>query len=283
MIPKQFPPLARADWQPTRDTLHGYALIAGAVRGALSPSQKYSSHRSLLVAAAGLTTSPIPAGPFTFELLLDLSAHRLVLTTSHGRLWQQRLRGQSQAAFFDEVMGALAAQGISLNLDRTPYANAAAGVYDVAAVERFCEALSQIDQVLKRFKGELRQETSAVQLWPHHLDLAVLWFSGRRVPGQENAKPSFADEQMNFGFSTGDGGIPEPYFYITAYPLPPALAATPVPPGAQWHTEGWSGAVLPYAQLVGAADAEERLLTFLRAYQGAGMALMKGSSKGPGL
>ena len=278
MIPKQFPPLVLTDWPLTRDTLHGYAEILGAVRGALSPSQKYSSHRSLLAAAAGLTTGPIPAGPVTGELLLDLAAHRLLITTSHGRVWQQRLRGQSQMAFFDEVTGALSALGISTNLDRTQYASAAAGVYEVAAVERFWEALSQIDQVLKRFKGELRGETSAVQLWPHHLDLAVLWFSGRRVPGQENAKPAYADEQMNFGFSTGDGGIPEPYFYITAYPLPAALAATPVPPAAEWHTEGWSGAVLRYAQLVGASDAEERLLTFLRTYQTAGMALMKDSS-----
>ena len=31
MIPKQFPPLVLADWQPTRDTLHGYAEIVGAV------------------------------------------------------------------------------------------------------------------------------------------------------------------------------------------------------------------------------------------------------------
>ena len=275
MLPKQFPPLALTDWQPTRDTLHGYAEVVGAVRGALSPSQKYSGHRSLLAAAAGLATGPIPYGPLTFELLLDLSAHRLVLTTSRGRLWQQRLRGQSQAAFFDEVTGALAAQGISVNLDRTQYANAAPGVYDVAAVERFWEALSQIDQVLKRFRGELRGETSPVQLWPHHLDIAVLWFSGRRVPGQENAKPANADEQMNFGFSTGDGGLPEPYFYVTAYPLPAALPATPVPPGAEWHTEGWNGAVLRYAELRGEGDAEERLLTYLRTYQQAGMALMK--------
>ncbi len=49
-----------------------------------------------------------------------------------------------------------------------------------------------------------------------------------------------------------------------------------MPPGAEWHTEGWSGAVLRYAQLVGASEAEERLLTFLRTYQQAGMALMKG-------
>src|SRR5260221_7081377 len=151
MPPKQFPPLVLADWQATRDTLHNYGQVVGAVRAELSPRQKHSGHRSLFAAASGLTTTPIPSGPLTFELLLDLAAHRLVITTSHGRLWQQRLRGQSQAAFFDELTSALSALGISTSLDPTQYASAA-GVYDVAAVERFWEALAQIDQVLKRFK-----------------------------------------------------------------------------------------------------------------------------------
>src|SRR5260221_6453627 len=141
MPPKQFPPLVLADWQATRDTLHNYGQVVGAVRAELSPRQKHSGHRSLFAAASGLTTTPIPSGPQTFELLLDLAAHRLVITTSHGRLWQQRLRGQSQAAFVDEVTGALSALGISTNLDRSQYANAAASVYDVAAVERSWEAL----------------------------------------------------------------------------------------------------------------------------------------------
>ena len=29
------------------------------------------------------------------------------------------------------------------------------------------------------------------------------WFSGRLVPGQDPANAEYADEQMNFGFSTG--------------------------------------------------------------------------------
>jgi len=276
MIPKQFPPLVLADWQATRDTVHGYAEVLGAVRGQLAPRQKHSGHRSLLAGAAGLTTTPLPAGPQTAELMLDLASHRLLLSTNHGRAWAHRLRGQSQAAFFDEVTGTLATLGVDTNLDRNQYGNAAAGVYDVAAVERYWQALSQIDQVLKRFKGELREETSPVQLWPHHLDLAMLWFSGRRVPGHEDDKPQFADEQMNFGFSTGDSGIPEPYFYITAYPLPDGLAATPTPAGAEWHTECWQGAVMLYSKLVGAPDAEQMLLTYLRTYQAAAKKLMLG-------
>ena len=276
MIAKQFPPLALADWQATRDTLHGYAEVIGAVRAALSPRQKHSGHRSLLAAAAGLTTTPIPFGPITFELLLDLSAQRLVITNNHGRLWQQRLRGQSQATFFGEVMTGLTALAVTADIDGSQVSNAAPGAYDMAAVERFWQALSQVDQVLKRFKGELRGETSPVQLWPHHLDLAMLWFSGRLVPGHENDKPQTADEQMNFGFSTGDEGIAEPYFYATAYPLPAGLTDTPLPSGAEWHTQGWTGALLRYGSLVGAPGAEDALLDYLRAVQAAGMKLMKG-------
>ena len=67
MIANQFPPLPLAEWQATRTTLHGYAQILGAIRGSLSPRQKHSGHRSLLVAGSGLTTTPIPgpasAGP----------------------------------------------------------------------------------------------------------------------------------------------------------------------------------------------------------------------------
>jgi hypothetical protein len=271
-----FPALTLTDWQPTRDTLQSYAQVLGAVRGALSPRQKHSSHRSLLAAACGLTTTPIPFGPLTFELTLDLAAHRVVISNNLGRVWQQRLRGQSQAALLDEVSGGLAALGVTASLDGTAISNAAPGTYDVGAVERYWQALSQIDQVMKVFRGELRGETMPVQLWPHHMDLSMLWFSGRRVPGHENERPQTADEQMNFGFSTGDGGLPEPYFYITAYPLPAGLTDTPLPSGATWHTAGWTGAVLRYGEVAGANDAEERVLAYLRAVQAAGMKLMAG-------
>ena len=279
MIANQFPPLPLAEWQATRTTLHGYAQILGAIRGSLSPRQKHSGHRSLLVAGSGLTTTPIPgpasAGPLTFELLLDLAVHRLVITSNRGHEVQHRLQGQSLAEFTDQVLTGLALMGANITLDRSPFSSAEAGAYDVGAVERFWQALSQVDQVMRRFRGELRGETMPVQLWPHHLDLAMLWFSGRRVPGHETDKPQNADEQMNFGFSTGDEGIAEPYFYATAYPLPAELPNAKLPDGVTWHSQGWQGALLLYSTLVGAPDAEERLLNYLRTVQEAGERLMR--------
>jgi hypothetical protein len=54
---------------------------------------------------------------------------------------------------------------------------------------------------------------------------------------------------MNFGFTFGDEGIPEPYFYVTAYPLPEPFPTHELPPGVEWHSEGFTGAVLRYQRL----------------------------------
>ena len=132
-----------------------------------------------------------------------------------------------------------------------------------------------MDAVFKRFKGTLREETGPVQLFPHHFDLSMNWFSGRLVPGVDPADEESADEQMNFGFVTGDEGIPDSYFYATAYPQPEGLTDQPLPDGAVWQTEGFNGAVMMYETVVAASDPEGLLLQFLQAAQRAGSALMR--------
>lgn len=275
MTPYHFPPLPLAAWKATRGTLHGYAQVLGEVRAALSPRQKHSSHRSLRVAAAGLTTTAVPDGARTFEALLDLGSHRLVVTSSRGEQWQQPVHGQSAAEFYDQAMAGLALLGVRPTVDRAKFAQGSGGAYDTEALARFWLAETQIDGLLKRFRGELRGETGDVQFWPHGLDLAMLWFSGRLIPGKDPNSPRDADEQMNFGFSTGDAGIPEPYFYATAYPLPAALPSLALPAGVVWHNQGWQGAVMRYATLAEDPHAGERLLNYWRTVQRAGEGEMR--------
>jgi hypothetical protein len=275
MSENQFPPLPLAAWQPTLKIVQVYAQLLGKVRRALTPRQKHWSHVSLRLNATGLTTTPIPAGVMAFEMGLDFTAHKLVVTTSQGEQWRKPLTGQSPATFCEDALAALDRMGIQPEIDRKLFSDANPGSYDREAVERYWQALVQIDAILKQFKGELREETSPVQLWPHHIDLAVLWFSGRLVPGADPANEDYADEQMNFGFSPGDEAIPDPYFYTTAYPLPEGLTGTPLPDGAYWHTQGFTGAVLKYEILVTAGEPKERLLQYLRTVQRAGASLMK--------
>jgi hypothetical protein len=271
----KFPPLPLAELQPTLTTLQSYAKFIGKVRRAFTPRRKHWFHISLQVNAIGLTTTAIPAPPRTFELQLDLTHHLLLLTTSHGGEWETSLTGQSAAQFCADGLAALEAMGFEPDIDRSLFADTAPQTYDPDMAMQYFQALAQIDALFKQFQGELRQETGPVQLWPHHIDLAMLWFSGRLAPGQDPANEEYADEQLNFGFSPGDDSIPAPYFYITAYPLPAGLTDIALPAGARWHTAGFTAAILPYAELVGAPGAGEKLLTFLRTVQQAGAALMK--------
>jgi hypothetical protein len=95
-----------------------------------------------------------------------------------------------------------------------------------------------------------------VVVWPHHFDLASLvTLSG----SGEHATT------IGLGFSPGDAGIDEPYFYVTPWPAPEA-ATLPALTIGRWNTEGWTGAVLRASQIIGAPDGTlraEMLTTFL--------------------
>lgn len=275
MTESSFPELDLEAWRATRDTLQGYCKVLGAVRRAASPRQRHWSHITLHTAADGLTTTPIPAAGSSFELRLDLIRHQLEVVTSGGERHNQPLEGQSIARFCSQTLTALEDLDLLPQIDASAFADEAAGEWDRQAIDRFWQAWVQIDAVFSTFKGEQRHETSPVQLFPHHFDLALSWYSGRLVPEQDPADEEWSDEQMTFGFTTGDAGIAEPYFYATAYPQPEGFVGSELPAEAHWHSEGFSGAVLLYSQLVASARAQELVARFLRLAHTAGASRMK--------
>ncbi len=269
-----FPPIPLVNWEPTRNSVIVFAQVIGKVRRALTPPQKHWWHVSLHTTSTGLTTSPIPYGQLTFTLELDFITHRLVFSTNQGHLATIALRGQSAMRFTESLLVLLSSHGIDIEFDREKFSDPKPLIYDIQAVSRMWAAISQIDSILTEFKGTFRRESGPVVLWPHHFDLALLWFSGRLVPDQDPENEEYADEQMNFGFSTGDGAIPDAYFYITAYPLPAGLTDTALPDGAYWQTDGFTGAILPYQTLVESDDPQALLLSYLKTVHAAGKALM---------
>ncbi len=275
MPASSFPDLSLQSWRPTRDTVQAYAEVLSAVRKAMAPREKHWWNISLQVTAAGLTTTPMPAGERVVGLLLSLVDHRLDIVTNRGERADIELRGQTATVFCDAVLSALDRMDIKPTIDRAPFGAMGAGNYDKTAVARFWQVLPSVDAALKRLKSEHRGESGAVQFWPHHFDVALLMFSGRRVPGTDPADEEAADENMNFGFLPGDEGIAQPYFYATAYPTPSGFAGARLPEGAHWHTEGWTGAVLPYAALRSLDRPADRILDFFRAARDAGFSRMR--------
>ena len=260
------PELRTNAWRPTRAALHAYAQVAGAIRGTFAPREKHWFHVSLRTEARGLTTTPIPARQGTFEITIDLASVRWCVAFSDGRRWQVPLQGQSAAELFAATAPVLVDAVRIGRVKRAQFERKAWPDFSVEAAQHYWRVLSWVDIQLKRFKASHHAETSPVQLWPHHFDIAMLLCSGRKIPGADQSDPDVSDEQLNFGFVPGDDGIHEPYFYATAYPDPMKRMKKRLPTGAYWHTRGWDGVVMPYAQLRRARRPEERLQQFFHAF-----------------
>jgi len=272
-----FPLLSLADWVPTRDALHAYVRILGKVRQAFTPPQAHGWHTSLSIGPEGPATGELIVDEETgdsFEVKLDLVSQRMVATNSWGQQWAMPLAGQPARLLADSLLLALVQWDIYPEVDRSLLADESMGRYDAAAAQRYFQALSSVHTLWQGWKRELPGRTGPVRLWPHHFDLSLLWFSGNLVPGVDPADEESAEEQMAFGFSTGDEAIPDAYFYITAHPWPEALTEAGLPSPARWHTEGWKGALLMYADVAAAADPGALLNAYLRAVHSAGEALM---------
>ncbi|MBT8382189.1 MAG: hypothetical protein KJO59_07515 [Ignavibacteria bacterium] len=267
------------DWKESRDILHKYGQMVGAIRENFSEPHPHWWHISLYVSDNGLTTTPLPvakdSADKTFEVILDLQNHKLKIASNYRELKQISLTGQSLSALCEETCSLLSDIGVEIRIDKEKFTDGKAGEYNEAAVSNYWNSLKEINRIMNKFRAELSGERSPVQLWSHHFDLAMSWYSGRLIPEKDPDDAELSKEQMMFGFSTGDNGIPDAYFYITTYPIPRDFPNFDIPADARWNTEGFSGGVLMYETLLKSDNHEKLLLNYFRTFQKAGAELMK--------
>lgn len=251
----KFPKLSYENIRPTRDTVHSYARILGAIRAAMTPEQKDYWHISLRAGTQGFRTTPIPnADGATFELSLNLVSHNVGVTSSTGHSRSIALSGQSVSRFSEEVLSVLETIGIVVGIDLEKFSDDTELVYDPSIASEIFRSYSLVDSIFKQFKGTIKGETSPVQLWPHHMDIAFTFYPHNKQ----------TMEQIAFGYLTGDSGIEEPYFYITVYPELGDTGKVNIIDGAYWHTEEWEGVVLTYSELIKEDNPSELLFEHLR-------------------
>lgn len=273
MATQRFPTFDELTMVETRDALHAYARVLGDWLKACRPKRKHWWHASLRSSLNGLTTGVVNAG-IDFELELDLRNSQLRIRTATGESRVEALAGQPANHLADIIFDFLAANGadtaLAVGAGRGPEHGNSFDEYSSRHAYRLACILADVAAAMQRFRAGIREETSPIQLWPHHFDLSMLWLPGETIPGQDPANEENADKQMNFGFTFGDEGITEPYFYVTAYPLPDALPHTSLPDGTTWRTEAFNGAVLPYRALTQTSDPSGYLLDLWNALLTAG-------------
>lgn len=273
-----YPLLALDEWRETRDALHHITRLMGAIRRANTPRHPRWWNVALQVGPTGLRTGPVPsrsdAGPF--EIDLDLGA------CTFG------IEGGEELEYLDidedvytlENMGIWAVAQIELCGSRTtPDLSGLDGhaelEIDDDASDDFMRTLNYLHGVLEEFAAGIPTGwTSPILFWPHHFDLSMNWFTGRAIPGADPSDREASDEQITFGFSTGDAATPEPYFFVTSNTKTPGFDAMKLPHGATWNAEPWAGFVWPWAAMRALKDPRGALLKVLRTAQTAGAALM---------
>lgn len=251
-----FPDLA--DWEPTRQTLHLYSRAIGVVPRVHAEFHPKWWHVSLNVLADGLETDrmPLPDGG-QFWLKIDLRQHKTILFTGQGTFREFDLAaGQTATQFGDQILNAVAELGLSGEYDRDKFENEEPRDYDPDAAERFLTALGNAHRIYQDHRASLSGEVSPLNFWTHGFDLSFEWFGTRIETYEQDGQIEEFPSQINFGFYPGG----DAYFYANPWPFDTdQLLDRPLPAGAVWHTEGWSGTMLPYRELSGDDMAEARL------------------------
>jgi len=246
------PQIEYNSFSKTRDTVQIFAQLISTIKGKLVPHQKNWEEYSLKVYAKGFTTTSIPIqtdnGIEALDLNINLIEHKLKIFFKDYRD-EISLETKTISEFTQKLIEILSSYEIEIEKPDNKYFAEDGLIYEKVEVEKLWNLFRQVYFLLLKLRGSTLKEASNINYWPHHFDLAILMFSGKLIDDQEPSNWDYSREQMNFGLSSGDTGIPQPYFYVTAYPFDNRLLKIKLPDYAEWHTEGWNGLVVKLEKL----------------------------------
>jgi Family of unknown function (DUF5996) len=286
--PECWPALPLESWKDTYATLHMWTQIVGKVRLRLTPLVNHWWNVPLYVTAHGLTTSRIPYGGRTFEILFDFVRHQLVLETSDGILESLPLIPRSVADSYVEFMKMLRSAGIEVKIWRMPVEvpdpipfdqDRVHASYDPRPVEAFFRILLSVDSVFEQFRSGFIGKCSPVHFFWGSFDLAVSRFSGRRAPERPGAdaitREAYSHEVISVGFWPGGGDIPGAAFYSYAAPQPLGFKEATVLPDAAFYHKPLGEFILMYDDVRKRKSPSASLLDFCQSTYDAAATLGK--------
>jgi hypothetical protein len=283
-----WPSLPLDEWKDTYATLHMWTQIVGKVKLAHSPPINHWWQTPLYVSPHGLTTSNIPYGQRSFEIIFDFITHQLLIQTSDDTSTSIKLRPQAVADFYSEFMNALRSLDIQTSIYTMPVEipdpirfteDHMHASYDAEYANRLWRILLQSERVMNEFRARFVGKSSPVHFFWGSFDLAVTRFSGRRAPERPEAdsitREAYSHEVISAGFWPGSGNIQAPAFYAYAAPEPAGFSSEPIRPASAFYNKETGGFVLLYDDVRQAASPDETLLEFLQSTYEAGATLAK--------
>ena len=273
-----WPELRYDDWAGTCDAIHLWTQIVGKVRLAQTPWLNHSWQTPLYVTSRGLSTGPIPYQHRYFDIEFDFVTHILRLRSDTKEI-ALPLKAMSVAAFYDQVIGALATLGTPVSIiavpnempEATPFSqDTRMREYDPVYAHKFWRVLLQTDQIFKTFRTGFLGKASPVHFFWGSFDLAVTRFSGRKAPLHPGGVPHLPDavvreayshEVSSAGFWPGNPG--DAAFYSYAYPEPAGFREKKIVPASAYFDTTFGEFLLPYEEMRKTTDPGTTLMDFL--------------------
>lgn len=281
-----WPELKFAEWQDTLATLHMWTQVVGKIRLKTTPLVNHWWNVPLYVSARGLTTSAMPyRDGRVFEIEFDFIDHQLLIKCSDGSTTMLRLRPQSVADFYAEVMSALRGLGMEIRIWTMPvevpnpirFEVDLRSSYDSEYVNRFWRALVKMDEVLKEFRARFIGKVSPVHFFWGSFDLAVTRFSGKPAPEREGAdymtREAYSHEVISHGWWPGNKDM-EAAFYSYTTPEPAGLGETikqgKILPAETFYSSEMKEFFLLYDDVRSSASPDKALMDFCQTTYEAG-------------
>lgn len=280
------------EWKETRMTLHLILQIIGKVRLKMTPRKNHWWFITEYVSVNGFSTSsiPHPDGLNSFEIIFDVHKMEVRIASSFEQPVVIPLKeGLTIAEFYSKFEKALQNLKVEPNLIDKPFD---LGIdqrfseitefhhFDQDYILKFWKILLWIDGVFNEFGGRFYGKTCPVQIYWHHMDLAMTRFSGKKAPPMDPSarvsdKDAYSHEVISFGFWPGDDQVQQPTFYAYAYPSPDGLGDEQLKPEfANWvDNNGSPMATLSYHELIETEDPRSTLLDFMESSYQAGAKL----------
>ena len=285
LMNNNWPELILEEWQDSLATLHMWSQIVGKIRLETTPLINHWWNVPLYVSARGLTTSPMRHGDRIFEIEFDFIDHQLLIKCSDGSTTMLRLRPQSVADFYAEVMSALRGLGMEIRIWTMPvevpnpirFEEDLRASYDSEYVNRFWRALVKMDEVLKEFRARFIGKVSPVHFFWGSFDLAVTRFSGKPAPEREGAdfmtREAYSHEVISHGWWPGNKDM-EAAFYSYTTPEPAGLADVvsqgKILPSQTFYSSEMKEFFLSYDDVRTSAAPEKALMDFCQTTYEAG-------------
>lgn len=227
---------ALENWEATRSALHQVALVVSAIRVACSDALPNDLQFSVDVADGGLSTTELNVGG---ELRFDFATFTLIYEHDGKAAFTIDAIDYNQQSLMEAVLDEFMSLDIQIDPSKKHITHDSPFEIDIVLAQDYATVVDAVYTMLARFKAKLSGAMSPLVIWPHHFDMAFMWFATSNM--DEHTDPHLA-----IGFAPFSDGIDRPYFYGYAWSKETGYVQVDVESPAKAITEGYTGLYAEY-------------------------------------